>query len=816
MESTNLITRTYTAPTCSLVVKTKAPLLPNLTQLNKPQAVDFTLHLGHPEQAESERLVLNGDPLQLSKLQQSVSKYVADLVAKFPNPTTDRHNPAARPANPVGSVDPIGDRLQPNPAESVRSSGLSQNLPGLRLGSKQSQSAQSTPANQPNPPASPLSTKNISKLLGLGNAAHRVSDIAPKANPADTAAQTPPTPYLTGGDRSLDHKLYLGDLATSNSGDVLTLSAIQLFDLATTLDEYAAEVGAPKSTTIGNAATREPEMPSGGERNKTDGKPFEPTAAQPVTPKTEAAPAGIGASNPVSPKLADPVAPHNTPPSRLPNLPQPPAPRTTSQVYDYANNGGSRPAFLAVIPWAAAAALAVGVPLLLFGSKSNSLKELTSNVKLPANVKLPTFKAPDFEAAKQSVMSRLPGQEPATSTAPGDVATNPSATTATNPKPWEQQPIQPPQTPPGAKMPGAQMPTSPDKIGIAPLPPTMMDSVGQVPAKAPSVATKPAVPTQAAGVAATAKPTTPGLTDIAPNPLSSPSLPPQLPSPIASQPAQPKPISMPTATKPTQPKISNPVTTLPVTPAKIATAPKIVKPKVTSIAPGKISIAKQPIAMPPDLTAGTINPAPINTQIPFSPPEIQVAERVNPRPVQPAVKKKIVKAKVKPKAVAIAPKAKTPKPAVLTPEPVVEPFNPSPNPNLINPIPPTSSEGTNTQPNPPAFPEQQPQPNIGRNPNTADPFDSPALKETKRYFQGKWQADPNQPNSLQYVVRVSGKSGLVQTVSAQGEPATEYLKKTKLVKPGDKLISPAAAGRNDQKIRVVLQPDGTVDAFGEP
>jgi Domain of unknown function (DUF4335) len=774
MESTNIKTRTYTAPTCSLVVTTKAPLLPNLTQLNKPQAVDFTLHLGHPEQAESERIVLKGDPIQLSKLQQSVSKYVADLVAKFPIPTPDSHNPAAsQPANPSGSEEQSVDRLHPNPVESNRSSGLiSQNLPGLRT-----EPVQSTPANQVDASASPLSTKNISKLLGLGNAANRVSDVAAKENPVETAPQIPSTPYLTGGDRSLDHKLHLGNLATSNSGEVLTLSAIQLFDLATTLDEYAAEVGVPKSsgsTAIADAAARStPEV-------KTGSNPFDPTSVKPVTPKPEIASTGIGASNRVSPKLANPVAPLNTPRSRLTNLPQPPAPKTTSQVYDYTNSG-SRPAFLSVIPWAAAAALAVGVPLLLFGSKSNSLKELTSNVKLPA------LKTPDFEAAKQSVMSRLPTQEASTSADPNELATNPGVTAATNPKPWEQQPIQPPQTPPGAKMPGVQMPTSPDKIGIAPLPPTIMDSVGQVPAKAPVVAAKPA---------------TTGLTDIAPNPLSSPSLPPQLSSPIASQPAQPK--------------ISNPVTTLPVAPAKIAAAPKIVKPKVTGIQPGKISIAKQPIAMPPDLTAGKINPAPINTKIPFSPPEIQVAERVNPRPVQPAVKKKIVKAKVKPTAVAIAPKAKTPKQVVLTPEPVLEPFNPSPNPNLINPIPPTSGEGTNTQPNPPAFPEQQPQPNIGRNPNTTDPFDSPSLKETKRYFQGKWQADPNQPNSLQYVVRVSGKSGLVQTVNAQGEPATEYLKKTKIVKPGDKLISPAAAGRSDQKIRVVLQPDGTVDAFGEP
>jgi Domain of unknown function (DUF4335) len=812
MESTNLITRTYTAPTCSLIVTTKAPLLPNLTQLKKPQAVDFTLHLGHPEQAESERIVLKGDPQQLGELQQSVSKYVADLVAKFPLPTTDNNSPASsQPAGTPVVEGQVTDRQRPHPGERANGSGLIQNLPGLRTGSPQS-----TPATKTDSPVSPLSTKNISKLLGLGKAANNAQEIAPTANPTKIAPQTPSTPYLTGGDRSLDHKLHLGNLATSSSGEVLTLSAIQLFDLATTLDECVAEASTQKSietTTIS------------------------PTSLKPVEPKTETYQKGIGASNPASPQAPVPAAPINPSISRLSNLPPVSAPSTTSQVYDYANNGGSRAAFLSVIPWAAAAALAVGVPLLLFGSKSNSLKELTSHVKLPANVKLPAFKTPDFEAAKQSVMSRLPGQEPATSTDPATttVTTTTATTATTNPKPWEQQPIQPPQTPTGAKIPGAQMPTTPDKIGIAPLPPTMMDSAGQaVPARVSSgnVATKPA-PTKDPGVKVAAKPvvtgaiptTTTGLTEIAPNPLSSPSLPPQLSSPpIASQPTQPKPISMPTtATKPTQPKISNPVTTLPVAPAKIAAAPKIVKPKVTSIQPSKVSIAKKPMAMPPDLSsAGQIKPAPVVTQIPFSPPEIQVAERVNPSTAKPTAKKKIAKAKVKakakPTAVAIDSKPTTVKQPipVLTPQPVTEPFNPSPNPNLINPLPPVSNEGTNIQPNPPAFPEPQPQSNIGRNPNTADPFDSPSLKETKRYFQSKWQADPNQSNSLQYVVRVSGKSGLVQTVSPQGEPATEYLKKTKLIKPGDKLVSPGAAGRSDQKIRVVLQPDGTVDAFGEP
>jgi hypothetical protein len=101
------------------------------------------------------------------------------------------------------------------------------------------------------------------------------------------------------------------------------------------------------------------------------------------------------------------------------------------------------------------------------------------------------------------------------------------------------------------------------------------------------------------------------------------------------------------------------------------------------------------------------------------------------------------------------------------------------------------------------------------NANT-DSGDSAALQETKRYFQGKWKANAAQTNSLQYVLQVSGKSGIVRTVSPQGEAATSYLQQTKFIKPGQKLVSPAAAGSSDQKIRVLLQADGNVDTFTEP
>jgi hypothetical protein len=805
MESTNLTTRTYTAPTCNLIVTTKAAPLPNLTQLKKPHPVDFTLQLGHPEQGESERIVLKGNPSQLDKLQQSVSQYVSELVAKFPLPNPDSSNQIAKSTD-----EPVSDRQQAK-------SGLVQNLPGLRTGSPRSASREATPMN-PEPqtdtptPSSPLSTKNISRLLGLRNSAD--SDRADQ-NVAPKAVQA--TPYLTGGDRSLDHKLHLGDLATTSSGAVLTLSAIQLFDLATTLDEYAAEVVTPKSAGLPPTATQVT------------------TPVNPAPPTTTTSLKGIGASNPDSPQAPEPVAPASTPLSRLPNLPKTPAaPRLNNQVYDYANSG-SRPAFLSVIPWAAAAALAVGVPFILFGAKSNSLKELTSSVKLPANVKLPNFKAPDFEAAKKSVMSQFPAQEPATSSPETSMT---ETTTTKNPKPWEQQPVIPPQTQASAKIPGAQMPTSPDKIGIAPLPPTVMDAAAQsAPDQAPRVTTgvKPAAisakgvktkPATIAGIPAT----TEGLTGIAPNPLNSPSLPPL------------ETVAPSRIVQPTRSQISNPATSLPVSPAKIAAIQKTTKPTVTTINPGKVVAAKPiaipskkvvaakpmsvpgkvaiatPIAMPPDLSVGINNTASFGTSVPFS-PEIGVAHRVNPTS-KPTGLKKIAKSKVKPSAVVAKAKAKTHKQTipVLTPQqPNIEQFTQSstPNPNIISPTPITSSEGANVQ-NPPAFSETRPQQNASRNPNVVDPFDNPSLKETKRFFQGKWQADPNQANSLQYVVRIGGKSGVVKSVNPQGEPATDYLKRTGMIKPGDKLVSPAAAGNNDQKIRVVLQPDGTVDAFGEP
>ena len=151
----------------------------------------------------------------------------------------------------------------------------------------------------------------------------------------------------------------------------------------------------------------------------------------------------------------------------------------------------------------------------------------------------------------------------------------------------------------------------------------------------------------------------------------------------------------------------------------------------------------------------------------------------------------------------------------MVPQPTFEPFTPVPtNPNIVNPEPQSGGDLMESQ-NLPVIPNRTIQSNASGTSGT-DPNDTPSLQETKRYFQDKWKADPNQSNPLQYVLQVSGKTGIVRSVSPQGEAATTYLQQSKLIKPGQKLVSPAAAGTSDQKIRVLLQPDGNVDTFLEP
>jgi Domain of unknown function (DUF4335) len=707
----NLTTRTYTAPTCTLIVSSKQPRSGDRQPL---QPIDFILHLDRNDGDNLDDITLNGQPQQLDYLRQLVSQYIAALVAKFPISNSGQSTPAPADLYQLDSDETaVSSQPEPTPCDLSSRFGILKNLPGLR-----NSLAKLTPAsNVPN-----AAKPTISKLLGANKPNDR-QQVHPNRERSTPRPEAATAPYFTGAsNRALDHQLYLGNLGTVGSGEVLTLSAIQLFDLATVLDEYVAEHQIISADRDRTATFSRADIPARGDR--------------------------VAEFNPIS-----------TPQSQLPNLPNIPEEPAIERVYY--RNRRSQSSFVSAIPWAVAAALAVGVPLLILDPNPNPIKDAVSKVKIFN----PTQKS-DLATAKK----------PAATLPTTPTTLDPTVPTAT-PTPWQAQPVQPPQV--IAKPPASINTPENPTLGTAPLP--------------DAIAKKPAAATTTSGDNV--------LSGIAANPLNS-TQPPAIEkidstverntTPPVKLGAKPERVATPSSVVPSQ--------TTAKQPGQIpATATK-------NPAPGKLSVSKSPMLIPsPDLSP--IATPQIAAPIPFNPPVLEPSEQLPQTPKTPNQKVKPttpIASKTKPKpAKSIAP--------VSTPS--FEPLTPIPrNPNLISPNQ-NDSEPAESQA-PPLVPDKPLQSNAGG--ANAEAADAASLQETKRYFQGKWKATPTQTNSLQYVVQVSGKSGIVRNVSPQGEAATAYLQQTKFVKPGQKLISPAAAGSSDRKIRVLLQPDGNVDTFTEP
>ncbi len=767
MESNYLTSRTYTTPTCSLIVA--PPQLSNPTKEQQDLCLpDFSLQLADLDRGE-QQITVEGGRHQLNFLHQMVGQYITDLVAKFPlsieNARIDQVQAGVDLDPPtsqqvVDSSQFVEDRqLDPRSDEHSQRSGIIKNLPGLR--SDLSRSAHPADPKDLNlSPKSPISKlfgrwnqpndlqKSAAELLAGTNIHTQITDRSGSASSAamNSASQNtssvPTTPYLSRvPDRPLDHQLHLGNLATTASGETITLSAIGLFDLANVLDEYAAEKFAVASQsqpdTISQAA-----LPS----HRNQPQELDPTAASL---------------------------------SRLPSLPHISAKPAASQVYYQTRR--SRPSFMSGIPWAIAAAFCVGVPSLLFDSHDNFLKDAVGKLNIPG-----------LATAQKSItdtFSNKPVKSSSNSQSPTPAKTD-------TPTPWQSQPVEPPLVKTQSPVPGTTTTQDPRKIGVATLPTSIATGSGQQ-LPSPTGTTKP-----------TTKPAAP--TSITPNPLASSPVPTDLNSIGNSTGAAPT-----TATTPLPKKVSTTKPTgvkPPVTPK--ATTPQIGQLPISGTDPnptGKVSVSKQQVLVPPSDLPPLIN----NSQIPFSP-----IGTVNEQPasgkIKPQSPKKKTPAKVKPTT---TPSSSTTKPAKPTGTAVnssapIEPFTPVPkNPNLIDP------NETNPQavesPTPAIVPTKPLQSNNSGNNTGTESTDSGSLQETKRYFQSKWKPTKSQPNALQYVIQISGKSGIVRSITPQGEAATTYLQQSKVIKPGQKLISPAAAGSSDQKIWVLLQPDGSVETSAE-
>lgn len=901
MESSNLTTRTYTAPTCILEVTTPGSLASGENRSSKIPIVDFTLHLqdlntdsatdinGHPEDlAKGEgassaktRSSLKGNPQQLVALHRTVSDYVQNLFFQAPRPQIlpvvaeieeaevgefiefdlDDRDGSIAGTNPVLENFSISETNNPIEVNC---------LPGLQHAPEQ--------PSTPNDSAKTLSLKNVIALLDRQSGRQEVrgqegeSLVKPstaKRQRSDSDLEN--TPQLTASDRAdRPHRLTLGDLGSSSSSQVIDLATLELFELAAVLDRAGAEIELD--------ALDDAKHPTGEDGDIVH-----------------------------SPRDTATILS-----TQLPHLPHLPAQGSyIERVGNFSsdNSRGDRLAFPAPLPWAAATAVAVGVPLLVLGPHSSSLKDLTDRVQLP-KVKLPNIKE-----IQTSITAKL--SQPQESSSEAEVAEGGVA-------PWQPQAVQPPQkiatvpktsadvnsnwdqssagvmrmpspqqsldqqansapTQPGVNSDGMaatvpQQPLTPDLstaqpsgsndgIGIASMPRSLMGketpesnnpvvtaprpqtqrtpvtiakatgaktnlpAITKQSAKLPTPATNSAQAKASAGVPSYINP----IAELPEELTNSEPLTPQLPNRLDDVTAATIGFAMRTiaesnANKPSSGRTDRRLTRdrVKATTPKPKTQTKAKVPPQRQISPSQISV---PFA--PDLPPLPPINAPVESIPEVSLPSFQPLESNRAiEPTQPNVEKTSVTSKVKKSPAKMANKnerksSDSPSNPFRIPQRQSLPALVPVQPEMINPPqqgeasisptdkPPLNADGTiSTKPastvitSPSEF-------KLGKA-NIEDTFNKPQLEEAKRYLQEKWKPDPQQSEPLQYAIEVSSENGAIQNIVPQGDAARTYMEKTGLMKPGERIISPTTADKSEQKIRVILQPDGQVDAFEEP
>lgn len=208
MPLSNSVLRRYTPPTCTLEISAKDSPLSRWAGQPVMKHLRFQLSLDDPRQPEEKWLTLRGNRAQLEALHQAVETYIQTFLE---HSTIDQ----TRLSSAFGA------------------DGLRAGYPSLV------NSGVSMPTE--------FSSDHQASELPVAETQSAIGSVAPHAAAADAVQ-----PYQAG-DAGIEaihlqprgllaHDLFLGPLATDASGAVIRLSTLQLFDLATALDEYAAEV----------------------------------------------------------------------------------------------------------------------------------------------------------------------------------------------------------------------------------------------------------------------------------------------------------------------------------------------------------------------------------------------------------------------------------------------------------------------------------------------------------------------------------------------------------------------------------------------
>jgi Domain of unknown function (DUF4335) len=194
----NSVLRRYTPPTCTLEITAKGSPLSQWIDRPVLRQLEFHLSFDDPKLPVDQQVKLQGDRSQLESLSSAVSNYVQTFLMQSP---TEFEELDWENVNQNGKNSVLATALQGARAD------LTQGEFSF-LDFEEEQIQIRTPEDS------------------VGDTIH------PAAN-AGIALK--PKGLLT-------HDLLLGTLATAESGSAISLSAVQLFDLANVLDEYTAEV----------------------------------------------------------------------------------------------------------------------------------------------------------------------------------------------------------------------------------------------------------------------------------------------------------------------------------------------------------------------------------------------------------------------------------------------------------------------------------------------------------------------------------------------------------------------------------------------
>ncbi|MEG3989667.1 DUF4335 domain-containing protein [Microcoleus sp. S28C3] len=276
-----MVLKRYTPPTCTLEITAKSSPLSRWAGQPVFKSLSFELRLDDPRLPDTQHVTLRGDRIQLETLHEAVSNYVQNLLGESRDWESNLNSQTGLTAAGPDSPEAAGNAV-------------------------------------------------------IFDRAVNTSELA-TSNPYSLPTSYLPVPPRLEPRGLLAHNLFLGSLSAAESGPVVPLSTLQLFDLATALDDSAAEVMAlPNLNRESRRPLSSPWLKVAAMMVASAGlttgiiKMLDRAATSPQTASAPAAPdprnpqlaAGVSPS-PV-PAVPTPAAPKPAATNALPPLPPPP------------------------------------------------------------------------------------------------------------------------------------------------------------------------------------------------------------------------------------------------------------------------------------------------------------------------------------------------------------------------------------------------------------------------------------------------------------------------------------------------------------